>query len=304
MHSTPPGSELITTDLINRIDPFHPRIANLNLPTISYRANEGFSSYHSLGVAARYRTSRAQVHVAYTWSHSIDNQSEPLAGDFYNLIETRAGANKGDTLSATFSEQFNSRVDRGNSDYDQRHNLVVFGIWQVPQPPARSRGAIWLRDWRVSFLAALRSGFPYTVTANSLAQRLNVVAPWLLSVPRTPAAGGVQFFDRGAFYYAPSATQPNTGRNEFTGPGLYSVDVSLSRSWRVHSLGESTRVSLRADAFNVLNHANLGNPASTLLGSDFGVAQYGRRERQPNFPALTPFNEAARRIQLLLRFEF
>jgi hypothetical protein len=175
---------------------------------------------------------------------------------------------------------------------------------QLPQPPARSRGAAWLRDWRVSFLAAVRSGFPYTVTSATLIQRLSVVNPALLSVPRTPATGGVRFFDPGAFGLPSDPTQAATYRNEFGGPGLYSVDASLSRSWPIRGLGESTRVRLRADAFNVLNHANLGNPVSVLGADGFGVALYGRKEHQPDFPALTPFNEAARQIQLLLRFEF
>jgi hypothetical protein len=295
------GSNLITTDLINRTGgPVNP-----NLPEILYRANQGISNYHGLGVLARYRTSRAQFQVAYTWSHSIDNQSEPLFGDFYNLLPTRAGANTGGTPQPTFFfEQYNSLGDRGNSDYDQRHNLVAFGIWQLPQPPARSRAAAWLRDWRAAFLAAARSGFPYTATSESLTRRLSLVNPALLSAPRAAVTGGVQLFDPHAFYPAPGTAQGNTYRNQFSGPGLYSIDVSLNRSWPVHGIGEGARVSLRADAFNVLNHANLGNPGSALGGPGFGLALYGRRENQPNFPALTPFNESARQFQILLRFEF
>lgn len=292
------GNDLVTTDLINRNN-----LPNTKLPQILYRANEGLSSYHALGVSARYGSSRAQFHAAYTWSHNIDNQSEPLAGDFYDLLPTRAGASQVTPLPIAFSEQFNSRGDRGNSDFDQRHNLVLLGIWQLPQPPARSRAAVWLRDWRMSFLGALRSGFPYTVTSGSLAQRLSLLNGGLLSAPRTNVPGGVQWFDPNAFAYPLGLAQGNTGRNEFAGPGLYSVDASLSRSWPVRVLGESARVSLRADAFNLLNHANLGNPGAAP-GDNFGVALYGRKERQPNFPALTPFNEAARHIQVLLRVEF
>ncbi|PWU08651.1 MAG: hypothetical protein C5B51_07510 [Terriglobia bacterium] len=293
------GNRLVTTDLINRGN-----LPNYSLSQVLYRANEGSSSYHALGVSARYRSSRAQLHVAYTWGHSIDNQSEPLSGDFYDLITTRPGAQTGTPLPVAFAEQFHSASDRGNSDIDQRHNLVVLGIWQLPQPPAGSRRGPWLRDWRMSFLAAIRSGFPYTVTSGSLEQRLSLVNPALLSNHRGSAPGGVQWFDPNAFAYLSGGAQGNTGRNEFSGPGLYSADVSLSRSWAVRALGESARISLRADAFNALNHANLGNPGSALGGRGFGVAMYGRKERQPNFPVLTPFNETARQIQFLLRFEF
>jgi hypothetical protein len=81
------------------------------------------------------------------------------------------------------------------------------------------------------------------------------------------------------------------------------LDISISRSFNVPRPGESGRITVRADAFNVLNHANLGNPNSTL-GAGFGGALYGRREGTPVFPALTPFDEAGRQIQLLLRLEF
>jgi hypothetical protein len=51
------------------------------------------------------------------------------------------------------------------------------------------------------------------------------------------------------------------GRNALTGPGLFNVDLSISRSWPVPLLGESARLSIRADAYNTFNHANLNNPS-------------------------------------------
>ncbi len=89
------------------------------------------------------------------------------------------------------------------------------------------------------------------------------------------------------------------------GPGLYNLDLSLGRSFGIRWLGESGRLSLRADAFNFLNHANLNNP-DPLLGDTqtFGTAVFGRQGRQSGFPAVSPLNETARQIQMLLRVEF
>src|SRR6185436_3332347 len=115
------GRKLITTDSINR--PFSVRPDSLSnpdgrlypaLPPISYRANQGASNYHALAATARYRF----LHVAYTWSHSIDNQSEPLAGDFFDLSFTRITSGSGRAAISTFSRQFDSRIDRGSSDFD------------------------------------------------------------------------------------------------------------------------------------------------------------------------------------------
>jgi len=89
------------------------------------------------------------------------------------------------------------------------------------------------------------------------------------------------------------------GRNSLAGPGLLNIDVSLNRSIPVKWLREAGRLSLRADAFNFLNHANLNNPYPALQNPAFG--QYGREAQPTGFPGLLPLNETARQIQLVLR---
>jgi hypothetical protein len=82
---------------------------------------------------------------------------------------------------------------------------------------------------------------------------------------------------------------------------MLSFDASLSREIRV---GERFSVTLRADAFNLLNHANLGNPDSQLQSSEFGLANFGRMGNSSDFPASLPLNEQARQIQFHLRVQF
>ena len=94
-----------------------------------------------------------------------------------------------------------------------------------------------------------------------------------------------------------------SGPNAFYGPGLYNVDLSLSRFFRLPS-GESGRLTIRADIFNVLNHANLNNPSASVQSSDFGLARYGRRGIDTGIPNLTPLSETPRHFQLMLRVEF
>ena len=91
----------------------------------------------------------------------------------------------------------------------------------------------------------------------------------------------------------------------------------MAKSFTVPRLRESTRFTVRADAFNFLNHANLNNP-DNLVGDTscsivsgavqctptFGLATYGRQGTASGFPAVSPVNETARQIQLLLRIEF
>jgi hypothetical protein len=69
-------------------------------------------------------------------------------------------------------------------------------------------------------------------------------------------------------------------------------------------LREGVALTLRADAFNVLNHANLNNPDNLYGSPTFGVATYGRQGTASGFPAVAPLNETARQIQLSLRLAF
>jgi len=299
------GRRLITTDQVNR------RYGQYNpeLPVISYRSSQGLSDYKALAAVAHYRARRGQLQLAYTWSHSIDLQSDALASDFFDLSFTRVAVSDPSRASAAFARQFDSHGDRGSSDFDQRHNLVFFSIWDLPAISSSSKAGRLLRNWRFSQLAAFRTGFPYSVLAPSGLVIFNNRAD-VVSTAQTPAgsntsvAGGRQLLNAGAFRQPPPDQLGNSGRNAFRGPGLFNVDISLSRSFPLRWLGESGRITFRVEAFNFLNHANLNNPDSFLGSETFGAALYGRRGREAGFPALKPFNETPRQIQAILRIEF
>src|SRR5262249_46492370 len=111
-------------------------------------------------------------------------------------------------------------------------------------------------------------------------------------------------------FSTPAAGQiGNTGRNAFAGPGLFSADLSISRSFALSATNEKRRATIRADFYNALNHANLGQPETFFDVNEprrslFGQAFYGRQEKISGFPVLAPLNETARQVQLFLRFEF
>jgi hypothetical protein len=291
------GRNLITTDIVNRDFSTPAGRYNPNLPDIAYRSGQGFSDYNALATVLRYRAGRGMLQASYTWSHAIDNQSEPLAGDFFNLNFTAIQSASPSAERATFTEQFDPNADRGNSDFDQRQNLVLLGYWNLPF------------GFMASGLAAFRSGEPYTLLGPTaavpgggeiLSNRPNILNP-SEAFPSTPVAGGVQLLNPAAFGPAAPSTLGNLGRNAFTGPGFYSLDVSLARAFAV---GEGRRITIRASAFNLLNHANLNNPDSNLNSPTFGIALYGRLGVQSGFPAVAPLNETPRQIQLSLKFEF
>ena len=309
------GRKLITTDVINRDFTVADGRVNPALGDINYRANQGFSDYNALTAVARYRWGRGFLQGSYTWSHYIDNQSDPLVGDFFDLSFTAISGGAGGGGRAAFTQQFNPMADKGNSDFDQRHNLVLFSYWNLPSAFQGSKAGLLFRDWIVGGLAAFRSGFPYTVINNASAvipgsgvllnPRPDLIDPKqaVLSDPIS-IPGGKQLLNPAAF--AGVLDRLGTlGRNSLIGPGLYNIDISLGRSFALPWLGEAGRLTLRADAFNFLNHANLNNP-DPLLGdtATFGTALFGRQGRQSGFPAVSPLNETARQLQMLLKVEF
>jgi hypothetical protein len=297
------GRELITTDRVNRTDSVNEpdgSMTSLNpaLPEILYRGNQGDSDYNALTVKVTGSRASTTFQFAYTWSHSIDNQSEPLNGEFDDLSETNISGSTGNPGVSAFAQQFASGLDRGNSDFDQRHNLVGMGVWRLPGI---------LRNWRISGLGAIRSGLPYTAYADLGSPlynaRTNLIEPtgWRAD---QPVAGGKLILNPSAFQNPPPGVLGNTGRNAFPGPGFFSVDVSLSRSFHPRRLPESTRMVVRADLYNFLNHANLNDPVAALGSQGFGVATYGRQTQAYGTPILTPLQETSRQIHLMARFEF
>ncbi len=307
------GRRLITTDIVNRqfTELDGTGRPNESLPDVSWRSSQGKSSYYALTSLVKYRLRSLDFQAAYTLAHSIDNQSDPLIGDFFNLDFTAITGASGTKNASTFAEMFNSNGDRANSDSDQRHNVFLLGTW-------RSQWRSFaLSGWKVSGLAAFRSGFPFSVlsvTTNSPVngtgliedQRADLILPGNgFLVQPTAIPGGLVLLNSAAFREpADPSIVGTTGRNAFRGPGLYNADISVSRTFRLPRLKESAAVTFRADAFNVLNHANLNNPDNLYGSPTFGIATYGRQGASSGFPAVAPLNETARQIQILVRLEF
>ena len=304
------GRRLLTTDVVNRALSTEKGPLNAVLPEILWRSNQGESHYAALSTVARYRSRRGAAQAAYTWADSIDNQSDPLAGDFFDLGFTNATTQSTTAPRAAFSEQFNSRGDRASSDFDQRHNLVFYSWWDLPAWTARGwRGAL-SRGWQFSQVAVIRSGNPFTVRAGATGalknQRANVVRPEAVWAPvgARAAKGLVALLNPEAFRPPEDGVLGNSGRNGFAGPGFWNLDFSVSRTFSAVFFGESGRVRVRADIFNAMNHANPANPDAVVGSPTFGQASRGRQDSTAGFPGLVPLRETPRVIQLIVKMEF
>jgi hypothetical protein len=297
------GRKLISSDVLNRQSG-----DNANLPPITWIGSQGVSDYYALTADLRWHWRGGFLQAAYTWSHAIDNQSDPLAGDFFNLLFVNVAPKTVTVPQAGFSLAGDSNGDRGNADFDQRHTFVLNAAFS-PRTPWRSGPGKLFNDWTFSALGAVRSGFPYSIytkvmnplSVNARARVSGASGPVLASP--VPVSGGLRIFDPGRLCPDDTCNSPETGRNVFSGPGLINLDVSVVRIFPCRILGERGRLSLRGDFFNALNHANL-NPPGNTPGASYGIASWGTPPSSSGFPPLVPLAETSRRIQLSFRAVF
>jgi hypothetical protein len=291
------GRKLMSRDEVNRA--IGSGRLNPNFGEIVFLSNAGNSNYLGLETSLERRFRRGlQLQISHTWSHAIDNQSDLLEG-------TRFSALADDFALPTFTRQFDARSDRGNANFDQRHNLVISGIWDVPAP----RHTL-LSGWSLSWIAAFRSGFPVTVigsnsTAASPGLRANradfiggAESGGKLPEP-VRVAGGVQWLDRSAFRLAPDHIG-TLGRGAIAGPGFWNADAAVLKNF---NLTERFRLQFRAEFYNVFNHANLSFPVTNHARPTFGQAYYGVNRTFSRFGDL-PLEHPSRRIQFAMRLRF
>jgi hypothetical protein len=142
------------------------------------------------------------------------------------------------------TDPVNQLLNRGNSDFDVRHNFVLDGLWEVPGFRGRHDlvGAM-LGGWTVSGIMSKHSGFPFSAligSCNTNADRNG--DGYCPDMPSQYFGGAIpnpskQQFINGIFPN-PSAEFDTTTlgpacrcRNIFTGPGYTSVDVTLGKDF-------------------------------------------------------------------------
>jgi len=196
-------------------------------------------------------------------------------------------------------DNYNLDTEWGPGGCDIRHRFVTSLIYQLPitsSAPQRGgkigRVGKWIvGDWQVAVIHQAQSGFPFTISvfgdtanAGSLLNvnpvRANVVpgvSPYLSDDERTTD----KWFNTAAFVTPPAYTFGDAGRNSVYGPGLQKTDIALQRDFRIAG---TTRLQVRAEAFNVFNHTNLGTPERFVNTPQFGsVTMAATSARQIQF---------------------
>jgi hypothetical protein len=240
--------------------------SNPNIPGAVFSDNGLTSDFDSLQVQFRRRLSGGLTTLAsYTWSHCIDYGSQ----------------------------DYNDGYQRGNCDFDVRHNLSAAFSYNTPKIGHDPVMSGLLNHWGLDSRFTARTGFPVTLNGT---QGLDTVTGQLFNAG-LDLVSGQPIYVRGATCAAlysdgrgcpggravnPNAfalppTDPNTGnpirlgnapRNFVDGFGAWQMDLAVRREFPVR---ERLRLQFRAEAFNLFNHPNFGT-----INSNFGTQTFGQ----------------------------
>jgi Carboxypeptidase regulatory-like domain len=253
--------------------------------------------------------------VVYTWSHAFDYD------------DNGAGSGSGGTI---FNYPAYYRLNKADASYDRKDNLQVWSIYKLPfgYGQALANNGVLAQivgGFQLNGQFSHISGAPFSVSSNSNvvgnlapgfgATYAELLGPYIQqrghnrTFGNSAVSGGRPWFDPGAFASVVeptyTATQtpatiaipvlPNTGRNEFRGPGQSVFNASIFRAFHVFRESE---FQVRVEAFNVFNHALLTNPNATVpTAANMAAGTYG------TFGLITSFG-STRTVQFGGRLSF
>jgi hypothetical protein len=251
-----PQSKLAVVD--QQFKPY-PQYGSINVSGTAPNENS-ISNYHSLQAVIEQRMSHGlNFSFSYVWSHFLDD-----------LDTSGWGSRSG---SQAWQNAYDPHANYGNSNFDVRNAFKGHAVYQLPF----GQGKQFLNNnrlldeviggWQVSTLLIIQSGQPFTPVmssnSNSYAGGGGGFAwyPNVVGNPTLANRGPKQWFNEAAFAVPASGTFGNERRNQLTGPGLSTVNLSLGKSF---AIWEQVRIQIRADADNVFNHANFALPSNNL----------------------------------------
>ncbi len=267
---------------------------DIRVPYIGYNPNsvfyeaEGISWYNAMQVQARKRLSFGlQFTAAYTWSHSLDEQS-------------------GQGLFYTGNDPLNPKSAYASSDFDQPHTFLLNYTYQIPKFTSRHGllGAL-VNGWSIGGQWVAQSGTPYSVydfsgSIGSIYYGLNdyitnpilplksgvssgqaqlqgtmgvnagkpvldvnaftipTLAPGQMGVPPTDASGVSDTYE---------SAYGDSGRNLFRAPFQFRIDQTIGKEFQIT---ERVRLRFDFDAFNLTNHPSFDAPNNNVSFYNYG----------------------------------
>jgi hypothetical protein len=245
------------------------------------------SIYNSAQITVERKANDFTFLAAYTFAKGLDDSSA-----FNDLVNFQ-----------------NSKLSRGLSTSDIRHNFVVSYVWAIPFDRAfQNLPKRLTQGWQMQGITRFSTGFPVQMNQGngdaSLAGSSATDMPNLIGKVRTlnprnsnpdcPTTDGT-----GCYFIPPQPTTDanpdpcvvTTGafvqncdlgtfgtanRRFFHGPGFNNTDFGFLKKTQIK---ENFAFDLRVEFFNIFNHTQFTNPGGDITGSNFGIVTNARDPR-------------------------
>jgi len=330
--SEPVTFNSVDGDCVRPLDQFYP--GGNPFGSVDFKHDVGSSTYNGLNLSIEHRMKNGlSFQSRYTWSHSINNGS--VGGG-----------------ESTGPENVNCLAcDKGPSVFDVRQNFTLDAVYELPFGPGKSflntEGTLGkiVGGWQLSSIGLWHTGHPLTVKmdlGNNISggpfdgfastfllpdgndqtdQRPDVVPGVPLTLPGG-GRNGLPLMNSAAFTAPPVDANGFFTRFGNAPNGLiralnsWQIDLALMKSTK---LTERVAVEFGVQAFNILNHVQLGDPGNFTLSYDttvpgtnlsvpgnFGVITTTNNFNNNNDNAGSPNTGTGlpRQLQFMLRFVY
>ncbi len=236
------------------------------------------------------------------------NQLTPLFNNYYDSLQATLKKRFSDGSVLGFAYTLSKAIDYEDDEeinfilwpypaywprnkalagFDRTHNFEAYGVYYLPF----GNGKRWVRNgvaskivggWQLNYVLSAMSGEPFTITdsgsgaaalnAPGNTQTVNLTGPVTI-LNNTPLSSCSSDSCR---YFSTANIEPvtasgvlgNAGRNILRGPGLFNLDTSLYRNFK---LTERFTLQFQADAYSVTNTPHFNNPNANISGANFGA---------------------------------
>lgn len=278
--TTPLTFNPVDGDCVRTLDQYYP--SGNPFGSVDYKHDVGSSTYNGLNLSLERRLKNGlSLQGQYTWSHSINDGS------------VGGGESNG-------PENVNClRCDNGPSVFDIRHNFTLDAVYQLPFGPGKTflndSGALGkiVGGWQLSTLGLWHTGHPLTVQMDlgdnianpgspfdgfaqtyllpdgndQTSQRPDLIPGVAITLP-SGGRNGVPLINAAAFQAPPVDANGNFTRFGNAPNGViralntWQIDLELVKET---NLTERVAMEFGVQAFNILNHVQLGDPGNLTL---------------------------------------
>ncbi len=246
-----------------------------NFQGIGGSPNNAISNYNALQTELKKRVSYGlEFDVNYTWSHFLDDQDSSGWG-------SRAGYQN-------YQNAFNTDANYSNSNYDVRHAFKGNVIYALPFGKGKQfLNNNWLLDeliggWQASSTFVIQTGNPFGITtgnynnsgnqSGSYTQYANLIGNVQKSGSTKSRLG--EYYNTDALTLPANYTYGDFRRNTLHGPGIAVMNGSLGKTFDLYP-ERGIRLTVRGEAFNVLNHASFGLPGGNAISGNPSIDEGG-----------------------------